>query len=72
MTQNEFLAKMELIDEAIHGKGQLIADQAKVAYNTYLNYRQGRGKDEKIMDAIHEAARSIALSLKNRLNSINI
>lgn len=72
MTGSEFLAQMNLLDPALSGRGQEIAKEASVSYNTYLNYRQGRGKDEKIMQAILDASKKMALALRHHLNSINI
>lgn len=72
MTQDEFLAQMRLLDPAIAGRGQEIAKDAKVSYNTYLNYKGGKGKDTIIMESILEACRKIAKQVKHHLNSINL
>lgn len=72
ISQDQFLAELKNLDAALEGRGKEIAKEAKVSYNTYLNYRQGRGSDEVTMTAILDQAKKIARQLKHHLNSINI
>jgi transcriptional regulator with XRE-family HTH domain len=72
MQKDQFLAEMKLLDPVLQGRGQEIAKEGGVSYNTYLNYRQGRGNDSSIMLAILSQAKRIAREVKHHLNSINI